>query len=81
LEGLTSEQLDTTLAALRALHEYDLHKTGVSYQTQGYHTGDGFTVPAWKADEHLLIDRLIAQAEKDKPKPKPLAPASRRPRR
>lgn len=38
---------------------------GISYELQGYLTSDG-VIPAWKLDEHLLIDRFYRQALKDK---------------
>lgn len=41
---------------------------GITYQAQGYHTGDGVTVPAWKIDEHMLCARLYGQAQSERNK-------------
>lgn len=46
--------------AARAISSYNLNASGVPYAQQGYLLSEGY-LPAWKIDEHLLIDRA-AQA-------------------
>lgn len=49
--------------AVRTITEYNLHQAGVTYAQQGYLTSEGY-IPAWKLDEHLLVDRLMREATK-----------------
>ncbi|MBC7104562.1 MAG: hypothetical protein H5T97_01335 [Firmicutes bacterium] len=61
LDGLAPDP-ELQADARRILYEYQLNSAGVSYQAQGYHTGDGVTVPAFKVDEHWLCHVLINEA-------------------
>lgn len=39
---------------------------GISYQSLGYHTGDGITLPAWKIDEHMVVHRYYHEAQEER---------------
>lgn len=70
LQGRTHFDIDGDDAPLKAevirmWSEYIMHTDGgITYVHQGYITDDG-VIPAWKIDEHLLIDRLYKQAVQD----------------
>lgn len=46
----------------RILHEWALFRMGITYEAQGYHTGDGVTLWARKIDEHFVVSTLVDKA-------------------
>ena len=67
--------------ALRLWNEYIMHtEQGITYAQMGYVLPDG-QLPAWKIDEHKLIDGFASQAQRDKKRADEAKARARRGRR
>lgn len=55
-DTVVPEAFDRWQKALEAWNRYALHRSGISYAMQGYHTGDGISIYADVVETHILID-------------------------
>lgn len=55
-DAVVPEAVGRWQRALEAWNRYALHKQGVTYAAQGYHTGDGVSIYADVVEKHVLID-------------------------
>ena len=55
-----------TIEAIDAINKFNLHQSGISYQSQGYSLDEHGTLPCWLVDVHMLISKFVNEAEKAK---------------